>query len=84
MPQPPQILHQGEPLTLSYINYYLVNGGLILPTFGGVATTSDNNAMSILKELFPQRKIVAINSLEIIKGGGNIHCITQQMPTHIL
>lgn len=84
IPQPPQILYQGVPLTLSYINYYLVNGGLILPTFGGVATDTDNNAKSILQELFPERKIIPVNSLEIIKGGGNIHCITQQMPNPIL
>ena len=78
--QPPTRFHNNERLTLSYINYYLVNGGLILPVFGHDAKKYDENAIDILKELFPNRKIVAIDGTEIIKGGGNIHCITQQMP----
>ena len=78
--QPPLRMYKNERLTLSYINYYLVNGGLILPVFGGDATQSDNNAIGILQDLFPNRVIVPVDGQEIIKGGGNIHCITQQMP----
>lgn len=78
--QPPIKTYNNDRLTLSYINYYLVNDGLILPTFKDHAKKHDANAISILKELFPKRKIIALDGNEIIKGGGNIHCITQQFP----
>jgi agmatine deiminase len=79
--QPPARFFNGERLTLSYINYYLVNGGVIVPVFGAEASESDDKAINILKDLFPNRKVVAADGSEIIKGGGNIHCITQQMPS---
>ncbi|HOV13303.1 MAG TPA: agmatine deiminase [Spirochaetota bacterium] len=76
--QPDLYKFQGKRLTLSYINYYLVNGGLILPTFGG--KKNDDDIIAIFKSIFPDRKIVPIDGLPIVKGGGNVHCITQQMP----
>lgn len=81
--QPPISHYNGERLTLSYINYYPVSGGIIVPTFGEFGEDTkkaDENAVSILKEVYPNRKIVAINGIPIIKGGGNVHCITQQIP----
>jgi len=76
---PPRYLHNKR-LTLSYINYYLVNDGVILPVFGTEATKYDKNAESILAEIYPKRKIVPLDGSIIIQGGGNFHCITQQMP----
>jgi agmatine deiminase len=81
LPQPPAILHRGEPLTLSYINFLFVNGGIVLPVFGGIAAQADAIAVSTIKRLFPNRRVATINSLDILKGGGNIHCITQQIPS---
>ena len=84
IPQPPERRCRGERLTLSYINYYPVSGGLVVPVFGkdGEATmrASDDRALGILRELYPDRKIVAVDGMKIIKGGGNVHCITQQIP----
>lgn len=81
IPQPPIAYYNKERLTLSYINYYPVNGGIILPVFGGTARDADSNAAAILQEAYPDRKIVKVDGSTIIRGGGNIHCITQQMPS---
>lgn len=80
IPQPPIRYYREERLTLSYLNFYLVNGGIILPVFGGEAEMADKRAEEILKEVFPERKIVAVDGMPLIKEGGNVHCITQQMP----
>ena len=68
---------EGERLAASYVNFYIANGGIIVPQFGD---EHDDKAVSILKDLFPDRKIYPIYARPIIVGGGNIHCITQQIP----
>lgn len=78
--QPPARHYRDVRLTLSYLNYYLVNDGLILPVFGDDAKATDENAIKILKQLYPERTITTVNGMELIKEGGNVHCITQQMP----
>jgi len=67
----------GERLPLSYINHYLANGALLLPVFDDPA---DEEAVLAVARLHPDREIVPIPALEIVKGGGGIHCITQQEP----
>ena len=62
----------------SYINFYIANNGIVMPSFDD--EKADNNAQSIIQSLFPKRKIIAINGIDIALGGGNIHCITQQQP----
>lgn len=83
IPQPPVRFYKDVRLTLSYLNFYLVNKGLILPVFGSDASETDKQAADILKEVFPDRKIVTVDGMPLIKEGGNIHCITQQMPAGI-
>lgn len=80
VPQPPARFYRGKRLTLSYLNFYFVNGGVILPVFGGDAADTDERAARILGELFPGREIVRTDGMKLIKEGGNVHCITQQMP----
>ncbi len=70
----------GERLAASYVNFYFANNSVILPQFGGENTESDQRAAEILQKLCPDRRIVKIPAREIIVGGGNIHCITQQIP----
>jgi agmatine deiminase len=79
--QPPRADYEGERLTLSYLNFYFVNAGIILPTFGGNAADADKKAEEILSLAFPDRKIRAVDGIEVIKEGGNVHCTTQQMPS---
>ena len=67
----------GERLAGSYINFYMANGGIILPQFND---RNDECARRKLAELFPHHEIVGLYSREILLGGGNIHCVTQQQP----
>ncbi|MHC1696195.1 MAG: agmatine deiminase family protein [Eubacteriales bacterium] len=80
IPHPPERFYRGERLTLSYLNFYLVNGGLILPVFGGDAQQTDTQARDVLQSVFPDRKIVTVDGMALITEGGNVHCITQQKP----
>jgi len=70
----------GERLAASYVNFYFSNDSVILPAFGGENTESDHEAVKIMEKLCPERKIVQIPARDILLGGGNIHCITQQIP----
>lgn len=61
----------------SYVNFLIVNGGIIAPRFDD---PQDAVAETVLRELFPERQVVMLPGREILLGGGNIHCITQQQP----
>jgi len=61
----------------SYVNFLIVNGGIIAPCFDD---PMDAVAESILTRLFPEHQVVMVPGREILLGGGNIHCITQQQP----
>lgn len=78
--QPPRSFVEGSRLTLSYLNFYFVNGGVILPIFGGQAEKTDQQAIRVLEQLFPDRRVRTVDGLSIIREGGNVHCTTQQMP----
>ena len=67
----------GDEAPASYINFYLCNGGLILPVFGD---PNDAEAIETLRRLYPDREVVTFPGREIVLGGGNVHCITQQQP----
>ena len=71
----------GDDEPSSYINFYIANSAIILPFFGD--DVEDQNAMKIIKEQFPNRQIECLNGHDILMGGGNIHCITQQQPKAI-
>ncbi|AEV95923.1 agmatine deiminase [Pediococcus claussenii] len=68
---------EGERLAASYVNYYTANGGIVFPKFND---PMDVKAEETLQRLYPDRKIVGVSAREILLGGGNIHCITQQVP----
>ena len=77
--QPPMVIDKGKRLTMSYLNFYFVNGGLILPVFGGTAEETDRLAEKVLSETFPDRRIRTVDGRAIIREGGNVHCTTQQV-----
>jgi agmatine deiminase len=60
------------------VNFYFANGAIIMPSFN--QPVHDEAAYLTLRKIFPNKKIIMIPSLEILLGGGNIHCITQQIP----
>ncbi|WP_175413018.1 agmatine deiminase [Clostridium sp. AWRP] len=68
---------EGDRLAASYANFYIANGGVVFPMFGD---PNDEKARKNLETCFPGRKVVGIYAREILLGGGNIHCITQQQP----
>lgn len=70
----------GERLAASYVNFYFTNGAVLVPQFGGPNAESDARAVRILQSLCPDREVIGLPAREILQGGGNIHCITQQIP----
>ncbi|MFO0323679.1 MAG: agmatine deiminase [Burkholderiales bacterium] len=66
-----------ERLAGSYINFYICNGGVIVPRFDD---PNDDVAAEVLARVFPKHQVVQVPGREILLGGGNVHCITQQQP----
>jgi len=73
-----KIRQEGVRLAGSYVNFYICNGGVVMPGLGDVE--SDANALAVLEKVFPERKVVQVQTREVLLGGGNIHCVTQQQP----
>ena len=67
----------GEFCIASYLNYLVTNRGVIVPQYDDA---HDELALAQLKEIFPEKEIVGVRTREVVFGGGNIHCITQQLP----
>ena len=67
----------GEVCPASYLNFLIVNGGVIVPQF---CDENDALALEQLASIFPDKEVVGVDTLEIVYGGGNVHCITQQQP----
>ena len=68
---------RGDKFALSYINFYIANGGIVMPAFG---IERDTEAKEKIESLFPDRKVSQVNVGDVAIGGGGIHCITQQQP----
>jgi agmatine deiminase len=68
---------EGERLAGSYVNSYIGNGIVVLPVFDD---PHDAAAIAAYEELFPDRRVIPVPGREILLGGGNVHCITQQVP----
>lgn len=76
--QPPARYLDGTRLSMSYINFYIANGGIVMPSYG--EAEYDAEAKETMQRCFPEYEIIQVNCLDIVVGGGNIHCITQQEP----
>jgi len=70
-----------ERLAGSYVNFYVANGGVIVPLLD---PRHDEEAVATLATLFPGRAVAGVPAREILLGGGDIHCITQQVPSRTL
>jgi agmatine deiminase len=67
----------GNRIAPCYTNFYIGSGGIVAPTFGD---SNDRTALEILGGLFPNHEVAGVRSEYIGVGGGEIHCITQQIP----
>jgi agmatine deiminase len=72
-----KVRRAGDRLAGSYVNFYIANRQVVMPLLD---PRTDRAAKAALAKLFPRRKVVGVPSREILLGGGNIHCITQQQP----
>jgi agmatine deiminase len=77
LPMPPALYYEGTRLPASYANFYILNGGVLMPTFG---CAQDAVAAATLERLFPSRRVIGIPSPDLVWGLGAIHCLTQQHP----
>jgi len=67
----------GDRFCRSYINFYITNGGIVMPAYG---VPADEPALEVVSGCFPDREVVQVDVNHIAYGGGSIHCITQQQP----
>lgn len=77
LPMPDKLIYEDQRLPASYANFYIANGVVVVPTF---RSANDERAMRIIQEAFPDRKVVGIDSTDIIWGLGSFHCLSQQEP----
>ncbi len=77
LPMPSPVVYEGQRLPASYANFYIANKYVIVPTF---RNTHDDKALDILQQCFANRKVVGIDSTDIIWGLGSFHCLSQQEP----
>jgi agmatine deiminase len=77
LPMPSPIIHEDMRLPASYANFYISNKYVVVPTF---RDKNDDIALQILEDCFKDRKVIGLDSLDIIWGLGSFHCLSQQEP----
>lgn len=77
LPMPDPVYCDGQRLPASYANFYIANKSVIVPTY---RCDKDAIALEIIQKCFPDRKVVGIDSTDIIWGLGSFHCLSQQEP----
>ena len=77
LPVPDPIYVDDNMVAASYVNYLVLNGAIIVPSFG---QAKDNEALSIIQSCFPEREVIGFNCMEIIREGGGLHCLSLNQP----
>ncbi|MFD9336138.1 agmatine/peptidylarginine deiminase [Streptomyces sp. NPDC060028] len=70
----------GTPVEVGYLNFYLANGGCVVPVGGADRSATDEAALAVIAAALPGRKVVGVPTPVLAYGGGGVHCITQQLP----
>ena len=77
LPMPSPVIFKRQRLPASYANFYISNYAVLVPTFND---PNDKIALGILSELFPDRKVIGIHSVDLVWGLGTLHCLTKEQP----
>jgi agmatine deiminase len=75
LPMPSPVIFKNQRLPASYANFYISNYAVLVPTFND---PNDRIALGILSELFPDRKVIGIHSIDLVWGLGTLHCLTKE------
>jgi len=78
LPMPGAVVYDDMRLPASYANFYISNKYVVVPTF---RDKNDDRALDILQKCFPDRKVIGLDSVDIIWGLGSFHCLSQQEPS---
>ncbi|WP_188747980.1 agmatine deiminase family protein [Parapedobacter defluvii] len=78
LPMPAPVIYDGQRLPASYANFYIANAAVVVPTYRD--ELNDQRALDILASCFPDRRVIGIDSTDIIWGLGSWHCLSQQEP----
>ena len=78
VPMPGVVEHGGQRLPATYVNFYFVNGAVLVPTYRH--RRNDRIALETIQRHLPERKVIGVDCVELIWGRGAIHCLTQQQP----
>jgi len=78
-PSPGAVWRDGQIVPASYMNFYIGNKAIVMPTYEG--GSNEEEAIEILGELFPGRAVAGIPADAVLSGGGSFHCISQQIPS---
>jgi agmatine deiminase len=78
LPMPRPVVHDGQRLPATYVNFLFVNGALLVPTFRD--RRHDRRALAILQRALPDRAVIGLDCVHLVWGLGTIHCLTQQQP----
>jgi agmatine deiminase len=78
LPMPSPVIYKMQRLPASYANFYISNYAVLVPTFND---PNDKLALGILSELFPNRKVIGIHSVDLVWGLGTLHCLTKEQPS---
>jgi len=77
LPMADEVYFEGERLPATYANFLIINGAVLVPTYN---SPKDEIAKQQLQKAFPDREIVGINCIALIKQHGSLHCVTMQYP----
>jgi len=81
LPWPRPIVDEDRRLASSYANYLIVNGGVVMPSYGDAA---DAEAARVIAAAHPGREVVMVDARELIWQNGSVHCLTMQLPAGLL
>lgn len=77
LPMPQRSADVSGRAVMSYLNFYIANGAVVVPRFGD---EMDDVAARIVGQVFPDRAVAQVDAIDIVAGGGGIHCITREQP----